>query len=97
MTVFDAGLQPASARLADALRHRGVSVELCLDPGQRLDRQLKHADRAGARYALIVGPEEAADGMVTVKDLRRRTQERSPAADADALAGLVARLRKGTT
>ena len=93
VTVFDGDLQPASARMAEALRGHGVAVELCLDPGQRLDRQLKHADRVAARYALIIGPDEAADGAVMVKDLRRRTQQRYPAADAAALAALAARLR----
>ena len=93
VTVFDAASQRDSARIADALRRHGVAVELCLDPGQRLDRQLKHADRVAARYALIIGPDEAADGAVMVKDLRRRTQQRYPAADAAALAALAARLR----
>ena len=94
VTVFDADLQPASARIAEALRRHGVAVELCLDPGQRLDRQLKHADRVGARHALIIGPDEAAAGTVVVKDLRRRSQQGYPAASADALAALAARLRE---
>ena len=94
VTVFDGGLQPASARMAEALRRDGVAVELCLDPNQRLDRQLKHADRVGARYALIIGPDEAADGVATVKDLRRRTQERYPASDPAALSDLATRLRE---
>ena len=93
VTVFDANSQPESARIAEALRRHGVAVELCLDQDQRLDRQLKHADRVGARYALIIGPDEAAAGAVMVKDLRRRTQERHPAADADARAALAAHLR----
>ena len=96
VTVFDADLQPASARIAEALRRHGVAAELCLDPGQRLDRQLKHADRVGARYALIIGPDEAAAGTVVVKDLRRRTQQGYPAASADALADLAAQLSAGT-
>ncbi len=94
VTVFDGGLQAASGRLAEALRSHGVAVELCLDPNQRLDRQLKHADRVGARYALIIGPDEAADGVATVKDLRRRTQERYPASDPAALSDLATRLRE---
>jgi histidyl-tRNA synthetase len=97
VTVFDPASQAASARISEALRRHGVAVELCLDPGQRLDRQLKHADRVGARHALIIGPDEAADSAVMVKDLRRRTQERHPASDAAALAALAARLRKDPT
>ena len=94
VTVFDAERQPDAARTADALRAHGVAVELCLDPNQRLDRQLKHADRVGralrADHRPRRGPPPAA---VMVKDLRRRTQERYPASDADALAALAARLR----
>ena len=90
VTVFGADQQAASARMADRLRRRGVAVELALDPGQRLERQLRHADRTGARYALIIGPDEAAAGTVLVKDLTRRRQEHAPAGDLEALA---ARLR----
>ena len=93
VTVFDAELQPASARIAEGLRRQGLAVELCLDPDQRLDRQLKHADRVGARYALIIGPDEAAEGAVMVKDLRRRTQQRCPSAGAAALTDLAAHLQ----
>lgn len=86
VTVFGAERQARSARLAEGLRRRGVAVELCLEPGQRLERQLKHADRVGARFALILGPDEAAADTVVVKDLRLRTQETLPAGDLDALA-----------
>lgn len=86
VTVFGAERQARSARLAEGLRRRGVAVELCLEPDQRLERQLKHADRVGARFALILGPDEAAAGTVVVKDLRRRTQETLQAGDLDALA-----------
>ena len=69
-----------------------MAVELCLDASQRLERQLKHADRVAARYALIIGPDEAAGGTVVVKDLQQRTQESRPAGDLDTLA---AQLRTG--
>jgi histidyl-tRNA synthetase len=92
VTVFGPEQQPASARIADRLRRRGVAVELCLDASQRLERQLKHADRVAARYALIIGPDEAAGGTVVVKDLQQRTQESRPAGDLDTLA---AQLRAG--
>ena len=85
VTVFGAEQQQASARIAERLRRRGRAVEIVLDPGQRLERQLRHADRVGARYALIIGPDEAADGTVLVKDLRERQQEHLPADDTDAL------------
>ncbi|MCD4672044.1 MAG: hypothetical protein K8R77_05205, partial [Anaerolineaceae bacterium] len=36
--------------------------------------QLKYADRIGVRFAIIVGPDEAAQGLVTIKDLKSRSQ-----------------------
>jgi histidyl-tRNA synthetase len=58
----------AAIRLASALRAEGASVELTL--GQpRLKRALADADRAGARRAYLVGPEELARGAALVRDL----------------------------
>ena len=89
VTVFGPEQQEASAGVADRMRRRGVAVELALDPAQRLERQLRHADRVGARFALIIGPDEAAAGTVLVKDLRQRQQEHLPADDTDALIDLL--------
>ena len=89
VTVFGPEQQEASAGVADRMRRRGVAVELALDPAQRLERQLRHADRVGARLALIIGPDEADAGTVLVKDLRQRQQEHLPADDTDALIDLL--------
>ena len=98
VTVFGAEQQPASARVADGLRRRGVAVELALDPAQRLERQLRHADRVGARFALIIGPDEEAAGTVLVKDLLRRQQEHLPAGDTGVLVDrLVSRASESGT
>ncbi len=65
-----------------------VARDLCLElrqAGLRVDRsydhrsmkaQLKAADRSGARCAVIVGPDEAARGTVTIRDLRRGDPQR---------------------
>ena len=51
----------------------GASVEAF--PGEgTLGKQLKYAAQKGARVAIIVGPDEAARGLVTVKDLVAATQ-----------------------
>ena len=42
--------------------------------------QMKAADRSGARFALIVGEDEAEAGTVTVRDLRRGPARRPFAA-----------------
>jgi len=45
---------------------------------------MKMADRAGARFAMILGPQEAADGTVTVRRLEDGHQDTVPLTDAAA-------------
>jgi len=67
----------AAIRLAAALRAQGASIELAL--GQpRLKRALADADKAGARRAYLVGPEEAAKGVALVRDLTTGEQSETP-------------------
>jgi len=49
---------------------------------------MRQADRAGAAYALLIGDEEVAAGVVTLRDLAAGTQETVP------LGEVVGRLRK---
>jgi histidyl-tRNA synthetase len=55
--------------LCAALRRAGLGAVRAYD-GRSLKAQLKQADRSGARYALIVGPEELAGDVVTARPLR---------------------------
>ena len=55
-------------RIAHALRDRGSSVAYTLKE-QGVAKQLKAADREGAREVLIVGPDELARGYVVAKDM----------------------------
>lgn len=73
VTVFDAGLLPDSFALAANLRQAGIKT-LCYPDPVKLQKQLKYADRMGARFVIIIGPDEAAAGQATVKDLIRHTQ-----------------------
>jgi len=68
----DAGLEHALAT-SQRLRAAGLNVETQLEP-RKLARQLQYADRAGIRFVVIPGDEEAARGKVAVKDLRRGEQ-----------------------
>jgi len=80
----DARLGEALA-LSQQLRAAGFNVETQLEP-RKLARQLQYADRAGIRFAVIRGDDEAARGMVAVRDLRRGEQfEVAEAGLADAL------------
>jgi len=59
----------AARDITAALRMAGFRADRAFD-GRSPKSQLKSADRSGARLALIVGPDEAAAGRVTIKDLR---------------------------
>ncbi len=50
------------------LRSKNFSVELDLS-GAAFSKQLKRANRCGARWAIIIGEEEANQQMITLKDL----------------------------
>ena len=63
-----------SIELASKLRRAGINA-VCYPEAAKLQKQLKFADRMGARWVLIAGPDEEAAGLVTVKDLETRTQE----------------------
>jgi histidyl-tRNA synthetase len=70
--VVTSAIAAASAKalaVVESLREQGVDV-LLHSGGGSLKNQLKKADASGARYALIFGDDELAQGVVTVKSLR---------------------------
>lgn len=62
-----------SLALAQQLRAAGINTEVQLEP-KKLAKQFQYADRAGIRFVVLSGEDEAARGVVTVKDLRRGEQ-----------------------
>ena len=68
VTVFDQERQLASLALATLLRKAGLKVAVYPEAA-KLGKQFKYADRIGARVTLVLGPDEAANGQVTVKNL----------------------------
>ena len=75
VTQLDPGLLPDYLSLAAELRAAGLNTEIHLEPA-KLARQFKYADRAGIRFAVVMGSDEKAEGMVTVKDLASGEQTR---------------------
>ena len=73
VTQMDAAQLPAYLTLATELRNAGIATEVVLE-GSKLGKQFKYADRAGIRFVLVLGEDEIAKGVVTVKDLRREDQ-----------------------
>jgi histidyl-tRNA synthetase len=73
-------------KMARALRAEGIGVEV-FPEAKKVGQQLQYADKRGFRVAVIAGPDEFAQGVWNVKDLRTQTQrEKVPAAD---VAGVI--------
>lgn len=70
--------QQTAVDIGEALRDAGYRVcEHC--GGGKLSNSMKRADQSGARFAVVVGEEEQAEGSVQLKDLRGgRGQVRVP-------------------
>jgi histidyl-tRNA synthetase len=66
--------EPHAASIAAELRGQGFSVERSAD--KKLKRALEVANKSGARYALILGDDEVASGMVSLKDMASGEQVR---------------------
>jgi histidyl-tRNA synthetase len=65
--------RPEVFRLAHQLRERELRVEYALGD-EKVGKQLKLADARGARFAVVLGPEERAREAAVLKDLRDGSQ-----------------------
>jgi histidyl-tRNA synthetase len=72
---FGAAAQPAAIKLARRLRDAGFVVELPAVE-MKFGKSLGLADRLKARHAVILGEDELAAGVVTVKRLADGTQQK---------------------
>jgi histidyl-tRNA synthetase len=71
--VPDVSALPQVITTVEALRAQGVAVQMhAAGPGGQgsFKSQFKKADASGARYALVFGGDELAQGQVAVKSLR---------------------------
>lgn len=66
----------AALELTHELRAAGICADRAFD-GRSLRAQLKAADRSGAALALLVGPDEAAEGTVSVHWLRHQRDQQA--------------------
>lgn len=74
VTVFDDSLLGQSMALASSLRQDGIKT-ICYNEAAKLPKQLKFADRMGITVAVVLGPDEAARGEATIKNLPTREQK----------------------
>ncbi len=70
------------------LREAGVRTERAYD-NRSMKAQMRAASASGARFALIVGPDEAADGSATVRDLASGEEARVGTYVAEYVVGLL--------
>lgn len=71
----------AGRALARELREAGIATTMDFE-GRKMGAQMKLADRAGARLALLLGDEELAADTVTIRDLASGDQTSVPLSQA---------------
>lgn len=69
VTVFDNSLLANSIKLADYLRKNNFATLLYPVTGDRLDKQLKYANKKQIPYVAIIGPDEAAKNRIRLKNM----------------------------
>lgn len=74
ITIFNPDLLDKSMEANDFFCQQKIPVEIYLDANAKLDKQLKYADLKGIPFAVIIGPDEAAKGLLTLKNLKTKTQ-----------------------
>ncbi len=75
VTVFDRSTLFYSQKITSLLRKNNINTDLYSDPNDKLDKQLKYADKKGILLAIIAGPNELQNNAVTCKNLLSKKQE----------------------
>jgi histidyl-tRNA synthetase len=82
VTIFDESLTRSSIKLARAFREMGIPTELYPYATTKLDKQIRYADRKNIPFVAVLGPDEVARNVVTLKDLSSGQQEQTPINEA---------------
>lgn len=89
VTIFSEDLAEKSALLSEKLRRAGFNTCLYLNPNDRLDKQLKYANKRGIPYVVICGPEEIAKDCFKIKNMESREQREISWSETDKLRELL--------
>jgi len=87
VTVFSEELRVPALQLAAGLRAAGLAIDVYPGSG-KLKAQFRYADQKKASFCLVLGPDEAAQGVVKVKEMQSGAEETVKVGD------LAARLRR---
>ncbi len=74
LTIFDEQTRSAAVKLSRQLRQAGVRTELFPQAG-KLKKQFAYADKKGFPFVIVMGPDEVANGKVTLKDMKSASQQ----------------------
>ena len=69
-----------AGEVATDLRSAGVATILYSEPND-LSKKMKYVDKMGCQYAVVIGADEARNGMVSIKDMRSGEQRQTPLDD----------------
>ncbi len=78
-----------AVRCATALRDQGVRAQLCAEQ-KKFKAKMNYANKLGVPFVVIIGEDEIAEGVVSLKDMESGAQEKlSPAAAAERIRAAV--------
>lgn len=75
VTTMDASLTDEYVKIATELRRAGINTELYLGTAKGFGKQVKHADVQRIPLVIVVGSDEAARGVVTIKEMEEGRRE----------------------
>lgn len=74
VTIFDKAYLSSSFAVFGKLQNLGIPSELYVGTGT-MEKQLKYANQKNIPYVVIIGENEVKDEIITLKDMRNRTQK----------------------
>lgn len=75
VTVFSPELLIQSQKITQTLRNKNINTDLYPDSEEKLPKQLKYANSNQIPFVLMIGPDEAAKNLVTLKNMQSGKQE----------------------
>lgn len=73
VTLFDDSTRDKTNEIAKVLREKGINTAVALKQ-DKLEKQLKYADKKRIPYVIIAGPNEIKEGTVILKDMILKSQ-----------------------
>ncbi len=75
LATFSSNEYKYALTVGDYLRNNNIKSEIYTMPNIRLDKQLKYADQKGIPFVVIIGPDEAKNNKVALKNMKTKEQK----------------------